>query len=142
MEEKKEIKKLEKGRYIEGIGRRKTAVARVRIFEESGAPSFHVNEKNIQDYFPTEEMKGIAHEALAKGKGDISFSVSAKIVGGGIHAQAEALRLGLSRALVFFDEELRKKFKKAGLLKRDPRMVERKKFGRKKARKSGQWSKR
>ena len=87
-------------------------------------------------------MRGIAHEALGKVKSLNKFSVSAKIQGGGSHSQAEALRHGLARALVKFHEEWRKRLKKSSLLKRDPRMKERKKFGKKKARKSPQWSKR
>lgn len=143
-QEKRVVEPLASGRYVEGVGRRKTAVARVRIFDASDSThkGFVVNGKDSKDYFPTEEMYGIAHEALNKAKDIPAFSVSVKVEGGGAHAQAEAIRLGLSRALVSFDDELRKKLKKAGLLKRDPRMVERKKFGKKKARKSGQWSKR
>lgn len=147
-------KTLESGTYIEGIGRRKKATARVRISVEpsgkissrgedkSPKKSFLVNEKSLNEYFPTEEMRGISTDALNKVKGYSKFTVSAHVRGGGIHAQAEALRHGLARAIVTFDEEIRKRFKKAGFLKRDPRMKERKKFGRKKARKSGQWSKR
>ncbi len=135
--------KLAGGRYIEGIGRRKTATARVRITEDNaGTNAFTVNGKDVGQYFPTDEMRMIPVEPVNKVKGMNTFAVSAQVKGGGIHAQAEAVRHGLSRALVAFEEEWRKRFKKSGLLKRDDRAVERKKFGLKKARKSAQWSKR
>jgi len=133
--------KKEKNRYIESVGRRKTSVARVRI-TESTKSSFVVNNKNVKDYFPTEELQVIANDAVSKAKIPAKFTVSALVKGGGIHAQAEALRHGITRALVSYDEELRSKLKKLGFLKRDPRMKERKKFGLKKARKAAQWSKR
>ena len=130
-------------RYIEGVGRRKTATARVRISEnKKSKSSFVVNGKEVESYFPTEEMRLIARDGANKTKTSTLFDVSAVVLGGGIHAQAEAVRHGLSRALVAYDEDLRKKLKKAGFLKRDPRMKERKKFGLKKARKAPQWSKR
>jgi len=131
----------EKKRYIEAIGRRKTAVARVRI-TEAGKAKFTVNDKDSDSYFQTDELRAITRDALSKSKLPVKFSVSALVKGGGIHAQAEALRHGITRALVEYDEELRAKLKKLGFLKRDPRMKERKKFGLKKARKSPQWSKR
>jgi len=136
---------LEPGRYIEGIGRRKNAIARVRITlskKEKGERNFVVNDRGINEYFKTEEMQIIARESLNKAKLSDVFDVSVRVSGGGIHAQAEAVRHGLARALVSFDEELRKRLKKGGFLKRDPRTVERKKFGKKKARKAPQWSKR
>ncbi|MBI4120660.1 MAG: 30S ribosomal protein S9 [Parcubacteria group bacterium] len=134
---------MEKGRYIETVGRRKTATARVRIFEGVGAKRvFSVNDKDAVAYFPTEEMQQIIHEALQKVKMAGRFDISVHVSGGGIHAQAEALRHGLSRALVEYDSELRSKLKKSKLLSRDQRMKERKKFGLKKARKAPQWSKR
>jgi small subunit ribosomal protein S9 len=133
--------KKEKNRYIESVGRRKTSVARVRI-TEAGKNSFVVNNKDVAEYFPTEELKMIAHDAISKSKLPVKFSVSALIKGGGIHSQAEALRHGVTRAIVSYDEELRGKLKKLGFLKRDPRVKERKKFGLKKARKAAQWSKR
>ncbi|MCR4330818.1 MAG: 30S ribosomal protein S9 [Patescibacteria group bacterium] len=130
-----------KGRYIEAVGRRKTAVARVRLTEAS-KNQFVVNERELNVYFPTGEMQEVVTESFSTSKVPAKFKVSAKITGGGIHAQAEAMRHGISRALVLFDEELRKKLKKAGFLKRDPRVKERRKFGLKKARKAPQWSKR
>lgn len=128
-------------RYIEAVGRRKTATARVRIVESS-KNSFLINDKSPQDYFKVNELVDVATEALDKSKTPTHFSVTAKINGGGASSQAEALRLGISRALVKYDEDLRKKIKALGFLKRDPRAKERRKFGLKKARKAPQWSKR
>lgn len=125
-------------KYIEGIGRRKESVARVRITPASKT-SFVINDKTISDYFKTETLQKIVTEALDE-KGD--FSVSVKVVGGGVNSQAESIRLGIARALVKSDLELRKDLKAKGFLKRDPRVKERRKFGLKKARKSAQWSKR
>lgn len=130
-----------KNRYIEAVGRRKTATARVRVTEAS-KNSFIINDKDVNDYFPTKELQNIARDAMVKsGLGD-KFSVTVKVVGGGIHAQAEAVRHGLSRTLVERDEEVKNTLKKLGFLKRDSRQVERKKFGLKKARKAPTWSKR
>lgn len=128
-------------RYIEGIGRRKTSVARVRI-TPSTKTTFVVNDKELNEYFPTREMQQIAQEALPKSGIATTFSVSAHVNGGGIHSQAEAIRHGMARAIVAADLELRSTLKKIGFLKRDPRAKERKKPGLKKARKSPTWSKR
>ncbi len=127
-------------KYIEAIGRRKTSVARVRI-TPSTKTHFKINERDLATYFVTEELRKIAEEALGKTETE-HFTVSAHIKGGGIHSQAEALRHGIARALVLHDIELKGKLKPAGLLKRDPRAKERRKFGLKKARKAPQWSKR
>jgi small subunit ribosomal protein S9 len=129
-----------KQRYIEAVGRRKTAIARVRITPNAKG-SFVVNDKDVNDYFSTVELQGIARDAMVKGTQE-KFLVTVKVLGGGIHAQAEAIRHGLSRALVERDEEIRATLKKLGFLKRDSRQVERKKFGLKKARKAHTWSKR
>lgn len=126
--------------YIEGVGRRKTSVARVRIIE--GGKNIIVNGKDYAVYFPTLEMKRIADGAFDKMGILDRFGVKARISGGGIHSQAEALRHGLARALIKYNADFRKRLKKAGYLKRDPRMKERRKFGLKKARKSPQWKKR
>ncbi|MEK7087794.1 MAG: 30S ribosomal protein S9 [Patescibacteria group bacterium] len=128
-------------RYIEAIGRRKTATARVRITPTT-KQSLLVNGKEAEAYFKTEEQRRVALEALAKSKLQLAFKVTAHLIGGGLSSQAEALRHGIARALVKRDAELRKRLKKAGFLKRDPRSKERRKFGLKKARKSPQWSKR
>lgn len=131
----------EKTKYFEAVGRRKTAIARARI---TPAPkqSITVNDKDFTEYFVTKEMQMIAEAAFVQSKLAQKFKVSAILTGGGIHSQAEALRHAISRSLLDYDLELRKKLKKLGFLKRDPRAKERRKFGLKKARKSPQWSKR
>lgn len=126
-------------RYIEAVGRRKTSVARVRITPGSKT-TYLVNDKELHEYFPVEEMQLISKEPFLEVSD--KFKITAKIIGGGIHSQAEALRHGISRALVLFNQSLRSPLKKSGLLKRDPRSKERRKFGLKKARKAPQWSKR
>lgn len=130
-----------KNRYIEAVGRRKTAIARVRI-TPAAKTSFVVNDKDVKDYFVTEELQMIAEEAISKSEVGEKFLVSIHVLGGGIHAQAEAVRHGLSRTLVLRDEAIKNTLKKLGFLKRDSRQVERKKFGLKKARKAPTWSKR
>lgn len=132
-------KKAEK--YIEAIGRRKEAVARVRLFQ-SKTNSITVNDKPLANFFKTENLQKVASEGLLGTELSTSFDVTAKVNGGGISSQAESIRLAISRALVKFNEELRKDLKKKGFLKRDPRAKERRKFGLKKARKAAQWSKR
>ena len=127
-------------RYFEGVGRRKTAVARVRLFTKTG--DFRVNEKLHTEFFKTFDQQKIAEEALQKMKLFGRFRVSAKVNGGGSHAQAEAVRHGLARCLIKFNPDFRKRLKRADFLKRDPRMKERKKFGLKKARRAPQWAKR
>lgn len=134
--------KTNEEKYIETVGRRKTAIARVRITPASKM-SYDINGKTVEDYFPTKELRITAGEAIATSKlTTTKFKVTAVVKGGGIAGQAEAFRHGLSRAIIEYDKELRGIMKKAGLLKRDPRAKERRKFGLKKARKSPQWSKR
>lgn len=130
-----------KNRYIEAVGRRKTASARVRITPSTKA-SFMVNDKDVKEYFFTEDLQMIAQEAISKSEVGEKFTVTVQVLGGGIHAQAEAVRHGLSRTLVERDEQVKNTLKKLGFLKRDSRQVERKKFGLKKARKAPTWSKR
>lgn len=127
-------------RYFEGVGRRKTAVARVRITKGSGA--FVVNGKEPEKYFNTLLLVQMASSPLEKLALAEKFNVSAKVKGGGVNAQAEAVRLGLSRALIVFDALSRDKLRAFGFTTRDPRMVERKKYGMKKARRAPQWKKR
>lgn len=134
--------KKETGKYYEAVGRRKTSVARVRIYESAGKFEIIVNDKKNSDYFPTAEMKEIIHQPIKTIGGADKFKITAKITGGGIHSQAEALRHAISRALVKVNPENRKVLKPEKLLSRDSRMKERRKFGLKKARKSPQWSKR
>ncbi len=129
-----------KNKYVEAVGRRKRAVARVRIVE-STKESTEVNGRAAEDYFATETLRKIARQALEASKLQSKYKITAKISGGGVNSQAEALRHGISRALSE-KEEVKPLLKKAGFLKRDPRKKERKKFGLKKARKRAQWSKR
>ena len=140
-------KKPALGKYYEAIGRRKTAGARVRLFTASGGAKgkeidILVNEKPYGEYFHTAVLKKISEDALTAVALLHAYRVTAKIKGGGIHAQAEALRHGISRALLKIDPDFRKVLKSRGYLKRDPRMKERRKFGLKKARKAPQWAKR
>jgi small subunit ribosomal protein S9 len=136
MVEKKNTKE-----YIRAIGRRKTATAVVKLYKDS-KNSYSINGRDWTIYFPTPELKKIVSGAFETATPAEKFNVVVTTKGGGSHAQAEAVRHGISRALVEFDAELRGVLKKAKMLKRDPRQVERKKFGLKKARKSPQWSKR
>lgn len=135
------------GKYVEAVGRRKTSTARVRIME-AGKTSFVVNGKDAKEYFQTEGERRLILDPMVKGitkaegKQTPKWSVEARVSGGGMHSQAEAVRHGLSRALVEFDSELRHDLKSLGFLKRDARAKERRKFGLKKARKAPQWSKR
>ncbi len=128
-------------RYIETVGRRKTATARVRVTLGSKG-SFDINGKDLASYFPTPELQKTVTDAFVKSETGNGYVVTVRVTGGGIHAQAEAVRHGISRALVAENEEVKPKLKHAGFLKRDPRSKERRKFGLKKARKSPQWSKR
>jgi small subunit ribosomal protein S9 len=132
---------MTKDKYIEAIGRRKTSTARVRI-SESAKPTFIINEVDAKDYFKTEEQRRLILDPILKGKPSKKWSFEVRVSGGGAHSQAEAVRHGLSRALVMSEEELHTKIKKLGFLKRDPRAKERRKFGLKKARKQRQFTKR
>lgn len=133
-----------KEQYFESTGRRKTSTARVRVFASSKS-SFLVNETPANEYFKTDEERRIVSLPLTvvndldKGA---KFAITVKVTGGGTHSQAEAVRHGLSRALLLVNGELREGLKREGYLKRDPRAKERRKFGLKKARKAPQWSKR
>lgn len=133
---KKDVSK----KYFEAVGRRKTSVARVRIYKGSGG--IKVNDENYIEHFRTLDMQQTVEEPLKIMNVFDKFEVSVRVKGGGIHSQSEAVRHGIARALVKFNEEFRKRLKRAGNLKRDPRMKERRKFGLKKARKAPQWSKR
>ena len=141
MAEKKTTTKKTKAKYIEGIGRRKTAVARARLTKGTKA-SFLINDKSISDYFQNTDYQQIAQQAIEQGAAGNVFDLSIKVAGGGKRVQAEAVRHGISRALILFDETLRPHLKTLGFLTRDPRMRERKKFGLKRARRASQWRKR
>ena len=125
---------------IHKIGRRKTAVARVYVSEGKG--NVTINSKDIKDYFPTATLQYKVNQPFTLTETLSSFDVKVNVYGGGINGQAESVRLAISRALCEINEENRSILKKEGLLTRDPRMVERKKFGQKKARKKFQFSKR
>ncbi len=129
-------------RYFEAVGRRKTAIARVRIFKSENNLSVIVNDKNLKDYFPLKKYQDIAIASFRILVIKDNFKMLIKVKGGGINAQAEAIRLGSARALIIFNPEWRAILKKAGYLRRDPRKVERKKFGLRKARRPQQWRKR
>ena len=125
---------------IHKIGRRKTAVARVYVSEGKG--NITINKKDLNTYFPTATLQYKVRQPLSLTNNDDNFDVKVNVYGGGITGQAEAVRLAISRALCEVDAENRATLKPEGLLTRDPRMVERKKFGQKKARKKFQFSKR
>ncbi|MEY2792682.1 MAG: hypothetical protein RJA76_674 [Bacteroidota bacterium] len=122
------------------IGRRKTAIARISLTPGKG--EIVVNGRAFAEYFPSEILQIVVNQPFALTNTLGSFDVKANVDGGGIKGQAEALRLAISRALQTQDSELRSPLKKEGFLTRDPRMVERKKAGRRKARKRFQFSKR
>ncbi len=125
---------------IHKIGRRKTAVARVYVSKGKG--NITVNQRDINDYFPTATLQYKVKQPFTMTSNEDSYDVKVNVYGGGITGQAEAIRLALSRAMCEVDAENRLILKPEGLLTRDPRMVERKKFGQKKARKKFQFSKR
>lgn len=141
-----EKKVLEEGKevtekiYIAAVGRRKESIAQVRIYLGKG---FIVNEKELGEFFLDANLPKVAQTPLTLlGDEYAKFKVTVKVLGGGKRGQAEAIRLGLARALQAYEPELRPILKGAGLLKRDPRMKERKKPGLRKARRAPQWSKR
>ena len=125
---------------IHKIGRRKTAVARVYLSEGKG--KITVNNKDFKSYFTTATLQYKVNQPLALTDNEANFDIKINVFGGGVTGQAEAVRLALSRAMCELNEENRTILKPEGLLTRDPRMVERKKFGQKKARKKFQFSKR
>ncbi|CAI8192400.1 MAG: 30S ribosomal protein S9 [Flavobacteriaceae bacterium] len=125
---------------IHTIGRRKTSVARLYVSKGKGAIT--VNKKNYTEFFPTATLQYKIVQPLALTENEGNYDLKVTVKGGGYNGQAEAVRLAISRALCQIDEENRLVLKPEGLLTRDPRMVERKKFGQKKARKKHQFSKR
>lgn len=132
--------------YFEGIGRRKEAIARVRFYPESKVVAKHavqINKRDYKSYFP---LLRLQLDLLAPMKAikiaPEKFAISGLVSGGGVAAQEEAVRLGLSRALIKFNPEARKELKEMGFLSRDARVVERKKYGLRKARRATQWKKR
>jgi small subunit ribosomal protein S9 len=129
------------GTYTEAVGRRKTAVARVRLYAAKNT-TYTCNERALEAYFTTDELRTLARAAFAQVPVEQKYDISVLVGGGGMRAQAEAIRQGIARALTLVDGELRKPLKRAGFLARDARAKERRKFGLKKARKAPQWSKR
>jgi len=125
---------------INTIGRRKTSVA--RIYMQPGKGKISVNNKDMQEYFPVDIMQIIVKQPLTVVDMDGKYDIKVNVDGGGVKGQAEAVRLAIARALCEVDEEFRPPLKKEGFLTRDSRMVERKKYGRRKARKKFQFSKR
>ena len=126
--------------YFYGTGRRKNSVARVRVYNGTG--KITINDRDIDDYFGLETLKLIVGQPLAVAGVEGKFDIVVRVAGGGVSGQAGAIRHGLSRALLVYDENLRGELKKAGFLTRDPRMKERKKYGLKAARRAPQFSKR
>jgi len=137
----KNLKKLNYNMdIINTVGRRKTSVA--RLYMRPGKGSFIINGKELDKYFASELLRLIVEQPLKLVDASSTFDYKVNIYGGGLKGQAEAIRLAVSRALVKNDEETRVVLKKEGFLTRDPRMVERKKYGRRKARRAFQWVKR
>ena len=128
-------------RYFEAVGRRKTAVARVRLFTR-GEKQFLINSKPYQEYFVTQTDQETAVASMKKMKCLDKFKISVIVRGGGRSSQAEAVRHGTARVLVDFNNNFKKRLRKVGYLTRDPRMRERKKFGLRRARRAPQWAKR
>ncbi len=128
--------------FIEAIGRRKTASARVRLTRANNT-TVTINDKELTTYFPYVTLQKMVTDILTTEDAGIeNYTITARVAGGGIASQAEAVRLGIARALLKEDADRRTLLKAKGYLKRDPRAVERKKPGLKKARKSASWSKR
>ena len=126
--------------YFYGTGRRKESVSRVRVY--AGTGKIIINGRDIDDYFGLDTLKLIVRQPLTLTETTEKFDIICRVNGGGVSGQAGAIRHGLSRALLQYDENLRPVLKKAGFLTRDPRMKERKKFGLKAARRAPQFSKR
>ena len=125
---------------INTVGRRKTSIA--RIYLQPGKGNIDVNKRKIDDYFASEILQTIVKQPLESVEANGKYDIKANVDGGGSKGQAEALRLAIARALCEVDPEYRPPLKKEGFLTRDPRMVERKKYGRRKARRRFQFSKR
>lgn len=141
MSAKEKTKKTEK--YLAAVGRRKSAIARVFIFEgHKNKGKITVNDKDLAEFLPLKELQKLVKTPLKETKTEKTFYISVKVKGGGIKTQAEAIRLAISRALLKFKQGFRPILKPLGFLTCDARVKERRKFGLKKARKAPQWSKR
>ncbi len=126
--------------FFYGTGKRKSAIARTRLYHGTG--KIEVNGRPVEEYFPRETLRMIIKQPLKLVNLEGKFDIKVNVCGGGISGQAEAIRHGISRALLEYDPELRKTLKSAGFLTRDARVKERKKYGQPKARKKFQFSKR
>ncbi len=125
---------------INALGRRKSSIA--RVYMKAGKGKFTINDLDYKEYFPVSTLQYKINQAFALTDTTGKFDIDVNVNGGGINGQAEAIRLGISRALVKYQADLKPALKAEGLMTRDPRMVERKKPGQKKARKKFQFSKR
>ncbi|HXG36061.1 MAG TPA: 30S ribosomal protein S9 [Dehalococcoidia bacterium] len=128
------------GQYFYGTGRRKTAIARVRLYPGSGAIT--INEKPFMEVLPWLTQQTTVRKPLQIADGESKFDVVAKVQGGGLSAWSDAISLGITRALIEFNPDLKPTLRRAGLVTRDPRIKERKKYGLKRARKAPQYTKR
>lgn len=138
----KEEKVEKKDQYFYAIGRRKESIAQVRIYPVEKATFLKVNERDFKNYFTIARLQNVIESPISGSGQSGKFDISAKVSGGGLSGQADAVKLGIARALVKFDSSHRKMLKDLGFLKRDSREVERKKAGLKKARRAPQWAKR
>lgn len=129
-------------KYFEGVGRRKTSVARARIYPDSENTKVVINDLPYGEYFKIDRQRNAAIRPLIQTNLQGKIAAIVKVKGGGLNAQAGAVSLALARALAKYNESWRPVLRSAGLLTRDPRMVERKKYGLKKARRAPQWAKR
>lgn len=127
--------------YIEAVGRRKEAVARVRL-HNGGSGKITINERSFESYLPVASLQQSVMLPFVQTATETVFDVTVLVTGGGVRGQADSIRLGIARALIDFNPEFRTTLKKMGLLSRDARIRERKKYGKKSARRSPQWSKR
>lgn len=127
--------------YTEAVGRRKSAIARVRL-HHGGSGKWTINERAFESYLPLVSLQQTVMSPLKQTATENLFDISIKVSGGGVHGQADSIKLGIARALIDFNPEFRATLKKMGLLSRDARIRERKKYGKKSARRSPQWSKR
>jgi len=141
IKKKPKVKPKEEEKYFEAVGRRKTSVARARLYGK-GDKEILINNKPYKSYFPGLKLQRVIVDALDKMKCLDKFRIQILVKGGGFNSQAEAVRHSISRALVLFNADFKKRLRNAGYLTRDPRMRERKKFGLKRARRAPQWQKR
>jgi small subunit ribosomal protein S9 len=129
--------------YFYGLGKRKTSIAQIKVYAgDKSQTEIVINGKKMDDYFTVSRLKDIVKSPLAVAGQDKKFNITVKVAGGGINSQAEAIRLGISRALVESDASLKKSLRDRGFMTRDARKVERKKPGLRKARRAPQWAKR